>query len=347
MGRKHTEFLKKRVIATPAATELGRRRRAEQEAALMELGAQIMRLRVIRGVDDELVDPDKEQDTLHADGNKVVGHWMHFNASKLSASLTGDLKTPYKDAHVMISSLAKIATSLASSLAESEIRMQEAEKEARDSRDALLDISTELEQVRIAREVDADTISRLVSQVPDIALQDHILEQEERAQGDAVEDADDVSIEIHNGEPELANIEDETEIEDDADAIAAAAPFDAATARAFESENLGVSGKSMRITHAPEMASVEKEDQEEEEEPAQEPPSPVAAPRTPSAQGTVDEDLTPRTAPQPAAKPNPARGIFMPSVLVNKNVNTTPLGKLDFTEYMNSAAAWRARTADL
>eukprot|EP00946_MAST-07B_sp_MAST-7B-sp1_P005402 g5402.t1 len=347
MGRKHTEFLKKRLVATPAATELGRRRRAEQEAALMELGAQISRLRVIRGVDDELIDPDQEQDTLNRDGNKVVGHWMHFNASNLSASLNGDLKTPYKDAHVMISSLAKIATSLASSLAESEIRLQEAEKEARDSRDALLDISTELEQVRAAREVDADTISRLVSQVPDIALQDHIQEQEEKAQGDAAGDGDDILIKVHDDEPEPASIGDEIEVEDDADAIAVAAPFDAITAKMFESENLGISGTSMRITHVHEMTCVEKGDQEAEEEPAQEPPSPVAAPRTPSAQGTVDEELTPRTAPQPAAKPNPARGIFMPSVQVNKNVNTTPLGKLDFTEYMNSAAAWRARTAEV
>ena len=83
----------------------------------------------------------------------------------------------------MISSLAKVASSLASSLAESEIRLQEAEKEARDSRDALLDVSSELEQVRIARDVDAETISRLVSQVPDIALRDHIQQQEDAVEG--------------------------------------------------------------------------------------------------------------------------------------------------------------------
>ena len=48
----------------------------------MELGAQIMRLRVIRGVDDELVDPDKEQDTCTQTGIKssVIGC---TNASKL------------------------------------------------------------------------------------------------------------------------------------------------------------------------------------------------------------------------------------------------------------------------
>ena len=96
----------------------------------MELGAQITRLRVIRGVDDELAGQEQQQQQQPqqqpADKDRVVGHWMHFNASSLSPSMAGDLKTPYKDAHRMISSLAKIASSLASSLAESEIRLQEA-----------------------------------------------------------------------------------------------------------------------------------------------------------------------------------------------------------------------------
>jgi hypothetical protein len=345
MGRKHGSFLKKRVAATPAATELGRRRRAEQEAALMELGAQITRLRVIRGVDDELAGQEQQPQQQPADKDRVVGHWMHFNASSLSHSMAGDLKTPYKDAHRMISSLAKIASSLASSLAESEIRLQEAEIEARDSRDALLDVSAELEQVRIARDVDAETISRLVSQVPDIALRGHIQQQEEEELSHKAEAAEEEK-------EALLDFEGEVDIEDDADAIAAVAPFDAATARAFESANLGISGTAMQISpsydepNAAEVLEVveeEAEAEEEEEEPAEPPPAPVAAPQTPLPQYAMDEELTPRTVPRPVAKPMPSRGIFMPSVQFNKNVNTKPLGKLDFSDYMNSAAAWRSR----
>ena len=242
----------------------------------------------------------------------------------------------------MISSLAKIASSLASSLAESEIRLQEAEREARDSRDALLDVSAELEQVRIARDVDAETISRLVSQVPDIALRGHIQQQEEEELAE-----EEVATEEQEALPDF---EGEVDIEDDADAIAAVAPFDAATARAFESANLGISGTAMQISPSydePNAAEVvedaEEEAEEGAEEPAEAPPAPAAAPQTPLPQDAMDEELTPRTVPRPVAKPMPSRGIFMPSVQFNKNVNTKPLGKLDFSDYMNSAAAWRSR----
>jgi hypothetical protein len=270
---------------------------------------------------------------------------MHFNASSLSPSITGDLKTPYKDAHRMISSLAKVASSLASSLAESEIRLQEAEKEARDSRDALLDVSAELEQVRIARDVDAETISRLVSQVPDMALRRHIQEQEEAA---AEDDFTMEELGKDGAEGEASPMfEGDINIEDDADAIAAAAPFDAASARAFESANLGISGTAMQISPSYDepnpIVGAGVEEEEEGEEPAEAPPAPIAAPQTPMVPNAMDEELTPRTVPQPEAKPMPGRGIFMPSVQFNKNVNTKPLGKLDFTDYMNSAAAWRSR----
>ena len=370
VGRKQASFLKKRVAATPAATELGRRRRAEQEAALIELGAQITRLRIIRGVDEELPPEQEHADTtVKLSEDNAVGHWMHFSASSLSSTLSGDLSSPYKDAHVMISSLAKVASSLASSLAESEIRLQEAEKEARLSREALIDVSTELEQVRSARDVDAETISRLVTQIPDIALMDYRSSAQQHNYGEVAgnqqsPDEGDLTSEEAKSLVDVdddANLDACLEIMDNADAIAAAAPFDSVTAKQFESENLGISGKAMQILHAPTeddaLYATEREDTlSAEEEPAEAPPAPVPAPvqasmatsqasTQPSTQTqvSVEEELTPRTAPQPVAKSSPGRGIFMPSVQFNNNVNTKPLGKLDFKEYMNSAAAWRAQ----
>ena len=162
-----------------ASTELGRRQRAEQETAFMELEAQLSRLRVVKGIVVPQI-PASES-TLQASpgggGNApkerdvVTKHWIGFHTNVPSTTaLFNNTPNPTYNTRTMLTSLAHVASTLASSLAENEIRLQEESKARIHMQDLLLDTQSELKHLRAQQSEDSDAIARMITQMPDVAL---------------------------------------------------------------------------------------------------------------------------------------------------------------------------------
>lgn len=161
-----------------ASTELGRRQRAEQENAFMELEAQLSRLRVVKGiVVPQLPESESTLQASPGGGNApeerdvVTKHWIGFHTNVPSTTaLFNNTPNPTYNTRTMLTSLAHVASTLASSLAENEIRLQEESKARIHMQDLLLDTQSELKHLKAQQSEDSDAIARMITQMPDVAL---------------------------------------------------------------------------------------------------------------------------------------------------------------------------------
>jgi hypothetical protein len=148
-----------------ASTELGRRQRAEQEGAFMELEAQLTRLRAVKGIEQEQTFNGEENDG-------ITKHWIGFHANlpSTNAVLNNTPNPTTYNTRTMLTSLAHVASTLASSLAENEIRLQEESKARIKMQDLLLETQSELKHMKAQQSEDSDAIARMITQMPDVAL---------------------------------------------------------------------------------------------------------------------------------------------------------------------------------
>ena len=157
-----------------ASTELGRRQRAEQEGAFMELEAQLTRLRIVKGIEQTEPMPPTTEATTNATPEPAK-HWIGFHAhmpttnAVLNNTPTTVTSASY-NTRTMLTSLAHVASTLASSLAENEIRLQEESKARENMQDLLLETQSELKHLRAQQSEDSEAIARMITQMPDIAL---------------------------------------------------------------------------------------------------------------------------------------------------------------------------------
>jgi hypothetical protein len=147
-----------------AATELGRQRRAEQDGAFMELEAQLTRLRHVKGIQQETV-------SSASPSGEPTKHWIGFHTDMPTTSaLLNNTPSSTYDTRTMLTSLAHVASTLASSLAENEIRLQEESRERQHIQDVLLETQSELKHLKAQQSEDSQAIARMITQMPDIAL---------------------------------------------------------------------------------------------------------------------------------------------------------------------------------
>jgi ElaB/YqjD/DUF883 family membrane-anchored ribosome-binding protein len=164
-----------------ASTELGRRQRAEQEGAFMELEAQLTRLRIVKGIEQteqqHLNNTDDTMTAVSPSSNEDLApakHWISFHANMPTTNAllnnTSVNSTSSYNTRTMLTSLAHVASTLASSLAENEIRLQEESKARQNMQDVLLETQSELKHLKAQQSEDSDAIARMITQMPDIAL---------------------------------------------------------------------------------------------------------------------------------------------------------------------------------
>ena len=215
---QHTTL--KRMTAPPprpmkASTELGRQRRAEQEGAFMELEAQLTRLRHVKGIQQEIVTSPSSASDLSASpsassSSEPTRHWIGFHADMptTNALLNNSSSSTY-DTRTMLTSLAHVASTLASSLAENEIRLQEESRERQHIQDVLHETQSELKHLKAQQSEDSEAIARMITQMPDIALNNLVSSPSSSAAAATITDEELVRIDLNSMGKELHVAADE------------------------------------------------------------------------------------------------------------------------------------------
>ena len=208
----------KRMTAPPprpmkASTELGRQRRAEQEGAFIELEAQLTRLRHVKGIQQETVATPSSASDLSASpsaspSSEPTRHWIGFHADMpttnalLNNTPSSSSSSTY-DTRTMLTSLAHVASTLASSLAENEIRLQEESRERQHIQDILLETQSELKHLKAQQSEDSEAIARMITQMPDIALNYLVSSPSSSAAAATITDEELAHIDLNSMEKEL------------------------------------------------------------------------------------------------------------------------------------------------